>query len=555
MIPDGIDCQRCHGPGREHVKAAQTGKDSRAAIQRAIVNPAKLRPERQMDLCMQCHLETTSFRLPQGMIRYSRGIFSFRPGEPLADYSLSFDHAPGTGHDDKFEIASAAYRLRKSACFRESEGRLQCTTCHNPHDVPRGKEAERHYSAACRSCHTGAFERLVAANRHSASEDCAACHMPKRRTDDVVHAVMTDHFIQRRKPARDLLAPLAEKRETEATAYKGEVVPYYPAQLNGSEGELYLAAAQVRQGANLTQGIPRLERLLGKLRPGGGEFHFELAEAYQKTGQLEKAIAMYSEALRYSPGYLPAVRSLGSALAKAGQPERAADQMRRALAMIPDDPATLNDLALVSIRQGKGQEAVVLLKKALTKLPDMADAYNNLGGALTMTGDRSGAEEAYRNAIRVQPDLAGAHRNLAGLLSGREQHAEAEYHYRKAIVSAPAEAGSHFDYGIALAQESRYKEAQEQFEAVVRLDPANAEAHNSLGDMAALLGNNAAAIQHYNRAVALRPDFAAAYLGLGSTLAAAGKRAEAILNLEKAARGADPAIRQAAQDGLRALGN
>ena len=61
-----------------------------------------------------------------------------------------------------------------------------------------------------------------------ASGDCVSCHMPKRRTDDVVHAVMTDHYIQRRKPARNLVAEMAEKRETDASAYRGEVVPYYP---------------------------------------------------------------------------------------------------------------------------------------------------------------------------------------------------------------------------------------------------------------------------------------------------------------------------------------
>jgi tetratricopeptide (TPR) repeat protein len=551
-IADGIDCQRCHGPGRAHIRAAQRGGEQRA-IQKAIINPAKLSPDRQMDLCMQCHLETTSFRLPQAIVRYSRGIFSFRPGESLSDYSLSFDRAPGRGPDDRFEIASAAYRLRKSACFRESPGRLQCTTCHNPHDVPKGNEAERHYIAACRNCHAEAFQSLVASNRHTALQNCAECHMPKRRTDDVVNTVMTDHFIQRLKPARDLLAPLREKRETDETAYKGEVVPYYPARLDDPEGELYLAVAQVRQGANLGGGIPQLESLLAKYRPVRGEFYFELGEAYRKTGELDKAIAMYSNASRYSPGFLPAVRSLGSTLAQSGQLQKAAEQMQRALAIVPDDPTMLNDLALVYLGQGNGRDAVALLQRALERLPDMADAYNNLGGALTLTGDRSGAEEAYRNAIRVQPDLAGAHRNLAGLLAGREQHAEADYHYRKAIASAPADAATHLEYANALARDSRYKDAAEQFGIVVRLEPANAEAYNSLGDMEVLGGNNAVAIRHYTRAVALKPDFAAAYLGLGSTLAATGKRPEAIPNLERASRSPDPGIRQAAQDSLRAL--
>jgi predicted CXXCH cytochrome family protein len=87
---------------------------------------------------------------------------------------------------------------------------MTCTTCHDPHDIPRGEAATQHYIAACRSCHGSDFDGQVAAGRHTAEKDCLACHMPKRRTDDVVNVVMTDHYIQRRKPGRDLLAPLKE---------------------------------------------------------------------------------------------------------------------------------------------------------------------------------------------------------------------------------------------------------------------------------------------------------------------------------------------------------
>ena len=68
--------------------------------------------------------------------------------------------------------------------------------------------------------------------------------MPKRRTDDVVHVVMTDHYIQRRKPSRDLLAPLAEKHDE----YKGEVPLLHPTTMSSrADSELYTAVAQVKQ--------------------------------------------------------------------------------------------------------------------------------------------------------------------------------------------------------------------------------------------------------------------------------------------------------------------
>jgi hypothetical protein len=125
-IPEGIDCQRCHGPGQRHIDAASSGKLE--AARAAIVNPKRLTPERQLEVCMQCHLETTSSRLPHTILNFDRGAFSYRPGTPLADFAIHFDHQPGRGRDDKFEIAHQAYRLRQSPCFQKSKGQMTCTT-------------------------------------------------------------------------------------------------------------------------------------------------------------------------------------------------------------------------------------------------------------------------------------------------------------------------------------------------------------------------------------------------------------------------------------------
>src|SRR4029077_6997552 len=107
--------------GGRHVRTAGTAGASLQEIRGGIVNPARLNPKLQMEVCMQCHLETTSGRIPAAVQRFNRGPFSFVPGEPLGDFVISFDHAPGTGHDDKFEAVSSVYRLRQSQCFAKSE--------------------------------------------------------------------------------------------------------------------------------------------------------------------------------------------------------------------------------------------------------------------------------------------------------------------------------------------------------------------------------------------------------------------------------------------------
>jgi tetratricopeptide (TPR) repeat protein len=534
-IPEGIDCQRCHGPGRSHSQAAQAKDATVETIRRSIVNPARLEPERRLEVCMQCHLESTSFRLPYAITRYDRGVFSYRPGEPLAGYILHFDHLPGTGHDDKFEIAHQAYRLRKSACFQKSAGALTCTTCHDPHDVPRGESAIRHYVDVCQGCHGAPLEKLAAAGRHTQSRDCLGCHMPKRRTEDVVHVVMTDHYIQRRKPAVDLLAPLEERRETEQAGYRGEVVLYYPPQLTSVvDRELYLAVAQVKQKSNLKKGVALLEAAIEKHRPEQPEFYFDLAEAYSETGQGDKSIPLYERALRLKPDFRPALHKLGVALAKSNQLSRAAEALESATRLTPVDATMLNDLGLVYRRQGRVADAVAVFRKVVGLDPDLPQAYNNLGGSLSELGDPSGAETAFRAAIRAQPDLAAAHTNLGNLIAARGDFREAEYHFEKAIKTDPNYAAARYDYALALSQREMFEKAQIQLEEAVRIDPDHADAHNALGDMFAIAGNTGAAIRHYRRAIQLSPEFAAAHFGLGGALASQGKRREAEQHFRRA---------------------
>src|SRR5262249_25501981 len=142
------------------------------------------------------------------------------------------------------------------------------------------------YSQVCRRCHAADFNARVTSGRHTASADCIGCHMPKRRTDDVVHVVMTDHYIQRRKPDRNLLAPLAEQHESEVTRYRGEVVLYSPPKLRSTpEAELYLAVAQVVDATNLETGVARLKQAIEASHPKQAGFYFHLAEGLSKSGK------------------------------------------------------------------------------------------------------------------------------------------------------------------------------------------------------------------------------------------------------------------------------
>jgi len=552
-LPEGIDCQRCHGPGGQHVRRAQTPGAKAQDIRAAIVNPSRLDADRQMEVCMQCHLETTSFRLPNQIQRFERGPFSYKPGEPLGDFALHFDEAPGKGHDDKFEIVSSAYRLRRSECFQRSEGRLRCTTCHNPHEIPRGEAAERHYNGVCRQCHTASFDRLVESGKHPRAGGCVSCHMPKRRTDDVVHAVMTDHYIRPLKPTRDLLARIPERHETDATAYHGEVVLYYPRTAPRPEDELYLAIAQVAQKSNPDQGIAQLAAAIEKYRPERAEYYFELADAWRKGGRWDKALPLYEEAIRRQPNFVEALRRLALGLRASGQAAQSTAALKRALDAAPNDADLWHESGLVFLEQGQRQAALAALSKAVELDPDMPESRNSLGQALAESGDKPGAESAYREAIRIQPDYPEAHGNLANLLSAAGDLAQARYHFGAALRLRPDHAGTRYNYGVALARARQFDEAQRQMETALRADPQLAEAHEMLGNLLARKGQAQGALQHYQEALRIRPEYGRAHLNLGAALAALGDVAGAAEHLRKAAGSAEPAVREDALQLLKQI--
>jgi predicted CXXCH cytochrome family protein len=481
------------------------------------VNPARLSAQRQMEVCMVCHLESTSFPLPNALVRFERGPFSYRPGEPMGDFILNFDHVHGAGRDDKFEIVNAAYRLRRSACFLKSDGKLLCTTCHNPHDVPRGEEAARYYTAVCRQCHATALAQQVASGRHPRSADCVGCHMPKRRTEDVVHAVATDHYIQRRKPGGDLLAEIAERHETGANAYRGPVVLYYPESLPRTpESDLYLAIAQVNQRSNLAAGIAQLAAAIERHPPERAEHYFELAEAWRDSGELAKSVPLYREAARRSPKFALAMQSLGSVLRRLGQNSDAAKSLEQATAIAPGSAVTWHELGMTYRALGQTPQAIAALEKAIQLDPDLSEAHNNLGIVRLAVGDQARAETSFREAIRIQPDYADAHGNLANLLSQSGDFPRARNHFEIALRLRSDDAATRYNFAMALGRARHFDEAQRELEAALRADPGMAEAHLLLGELLMARGQAQAAVPHYREAVRLEPDSGRARLGLSS---------------------------------------
>jgi len=454
-LPEGIDCQRCHGPGQRHIAAANKAGVRPDEIRAAIVNPKRLSPERELEVCLQCHLETTNLPLPGAMQRLNRGPFSYLPGQALGNFRLSFDRA--SGPEERLEVAQAGYRFLESECSRKSEGKLRCTTCHEPHNVQSGESAAAHYNSVCLTCHATAIQRAVQAGAHSANPACVTCHMPKRRTDEAVHIAMTDHRIRRLRPSEiDPLAVKDASSETPATPYRGAVVPYYPAQLPATaENALDIAVAQISDRSNLKVGLPRLAGLIEKYRPAQAGYFVDLAEGYLAAGDSARMSRYFEEAVRRAPASAAVLLRFGNALVESRQWAKAEAVLQSVTARTPGDPEAWGLLGQALWQQNKNTEAKPAFERALKLNPDLPEVHNYFGALLVRSGDWAAGEREFRAALRIEPGIAEWQANLANLLASQKQVAEAGYLFELSIRLKPGYAGARLGYARLLANNSQ----------------------------------------------------------------------------------------------------
>ncbi|OUW83776.1 MAG: hypothetical protein CBD74_05205 [Saprospirales bacterium TMED214] len=138
-----VNCEKCHGPGEEHVRQARAMKEPPPFS----VGSSKWDSESEIQLCGDCH------RLPEAITL-----------KELREYPDKLARFQPVG-------------LLRSQCFIESEGALRCTTCHNPHQTISDMSETEHI-ANCIECHQPEESAHVSCPV-STTEGCIQCHMPK----------------------------------------------------------------------------------------------------------------------------------------------------------------------------------------------------------------------------------------------------------------------------------------------------------------------------------------------------------------------------------------
>ena len=163
-----IDCERCHGPGAEHVKFQKDNPEEKKA--KYIIAFKSLTRSQKINMCAMCH--------SGGNNHMFKPAFTFKPTDKLSDYMRLFASNSPVNYKVIDVHGNQVGLLQSSKCFLSSN--MDCSTCHNTHVNERDKLDL--FVARCTTCHSqAAHNECKLTNKLSSvvlKNNCISCHMP-----------------------------------------------------------------------------------------------------------------------------------------------------------------------------------------------------------------------------------------------------------------------------------------------------------------------------------------------------------------------------------------
>lgn len=494
-MPEGIGCERCHGPGDLHVKE-RTETEEVEGIDYTIVNSKHLNLDKRLDVCQQCHLHGAVSFLQEG-----ETANGFRPSLTLSAHTVLYEEKlkPNSG---KISVISHAQRMKESACFTQtvnSKKPMDCTTCHNPHEGFRESGAA-YFNKTCISCHQQVQDKVVEAEKvnHTASSNCISCHMPKVEADDVPHSSFTDHKVRVVKENDGVTFSDGSKSEDV------ELSSYYDLKDNplkdAYEGVAYIVFGQ--QNGN--------------------------------KGATEKGVSILQEALKSQPNYSEGQFLLGMALFRLGRFDEAVAPLEKSIASEAEIPERLNTLAQVYEAIGETDKPAALYEKALSVQPRSAAIRTNYGRFLEAQGDVSGAINQYKQSIKDNPWLPEGHYNLGTALIKNGDATRGISFLEEALALNPNYLKSLNNLASIYAQSGDASKAMRYFERALALDGENPELLNNLSTFYIKNNQIGKAIPTLEKLVAVNPSNDVAWSNLGAIYFNQGQMQKAVEYAQKA---------------------
>lgn len=232
-----VGCERCHGPGSDHV--AHPTRDN-------IVNPAQMDSIAANDTCIQCHSQGQPLVKPiEG--KYYDWPVGYRVGLRLQDFwkledctlgQTTFYYFPDcTAHKNRMQGNDFA----QSVMYRHG---ITCYLCHDVHGTANYAQLRKPADQICLDCHgpstpNGPHTATIEVHTHhkagSQGSQCVGCHMPAIETEGVPGAFVHAHTFRFISPLETdkygIPNPCTSCHKDKSTGWAEEAMRQWPGSL------------------------------------------------------------------------------------------------------------------------------------------------------------------------------------------------------------------------------------------------------------------------------------------------------------------------------------
>ncbi|RPI53235.1 MAG: tetratricopeptide repeat protein [Chloroflexi bacterium] len=256
--------------------------------------------------------------------------------------------------------------------------------------------------------------------------------------------------------------------------------------------------------------------------PTAGDVMAEAQGLYQ-AGDLDGAIAKYSEAAELDPTQSAPYTWWAHLLTLRGRSDEAIQKARQAVGLAPDSAPALAALCMAldwdagAGDQAQLQDALSSCLSATDLEPTYAEGHAFLAEVYADLGQTSQAVEAARLAVSLDDSSPFAHRDLGYAFEKQRKYAEAVAEYQRASQIHPRLAQPYIDLGRIHMSYSRYNDALAALEKATVVDPNSAHAFDSLGWAYFQTGDHQRAAVVLKKATEVDPDYLPSFGHLGLT--------------------------------------
>lgn len=526
-----INCESCHGPGKQHVAFAKS--DGGATAADIGMKPlATLSKEQSLQVCFQCHALKDALKP------------GYLPGKNLLEYyALKFPILGESPYHADGRIRAFGYQQNHlfSECYRN--GSMTCVDCHDPHaqsyrDAKGERLASRFDNGQCTSCHPSKAAALERHTHHRASSpgsQCVACHMPYLQHQAMgkqLRFARSDHSIPLPRPEFDAALGIenacskchADKTvawlQAKTSEWYGEMKPH-PALVRGlikarelkdrkavAELVLHDEAHPIAQVAglcffienflspNMTSLEPEIIVQLKRLCEHEDidlralamtTLHFARGEHEETRDFLITRLEKDTRASLLRARWVLALSHLAGVYRERNEFESARVTYEKALELKPDDAAVHFNLGLTYNQQGDHARAIAAFEKALAFEPNDPVTLVNLGIVRRRNGEAQLAVAAYQQAIAAHPHHALAYFNLGNVYYENGETAQVIAAYKKATDLDPSLSAGHFFLARTYLKSKQAEPALRALRAGLHYAPEDEDARKMARELEAYL--------------------------------------------------------------------